>query len=729
MDLFKVFSPIAKKFGKEQENVERFLAVKISDHAVFATVWHVSDEKVQIGDVFSEKVLEKTFENLLKSTDVAISKATEQTPEVSKVVFAIPEDAITDGKIEADELTTLRKLCKELDLSPLGYVGVGEALQQYFKEVEGAPLSAILIGLDGKKGTVTLVRAGKEIGTVTFDKTPEGNISLPAEIEKNLKHFGHADALPSRIIIYDGDSDLTSLANDIMAYPWTGRLPFLHFPKVEKVHSEFVVKAVAAAGGIQMGGKLTPVPGSTHFEDQEVGGKAPDSELNHTAEMAAVAMTPEFVEVSPEEAGFTTTRETVEFQEVASPVEKLPSEKKAPSLALAEVFSSVSTKLKHLGQRSEKVSSVKRGPLPKIVFIVPVVLIILIAVLGAGIIFVPKVTVITAVDSQQFDRELNVAVGTDLKANTISATEIGTKRSVTTGQKLIGTKAKGEVTIFSVAEEKSFPAGTTLTSPSGLKFTLTRDVKVASGDAASAATVTVPVEASAIGDSFNLATGTKFSIGSFSASDYVAKNDKALSGGESHNAQVVTKADQDRLMASLSAELSDKAVGDLKTKVAENETLLPNAITQSVTKKKFSADIDGEADTVSLDLTMDFQGVSFSRTSVIELFKNKFKREFPEGYEILPAQTDIDVVETETDKNKNKTLKLGVKTQLLPNLDETKIKNEIVGKNKDAASKILLATPGVKRVKFEVQPPIFAPVTTLFLPFNKDNIKVRIVKN
>ncbi len=745
MDLSKVFSPIANRFGSKEEPVEHFLAVKISQHSVSATVWSVEKGSVQIGKVESEKILTNNFDGLLHAVDKAVTNASIDYPDITKVIFAVPLEYAADGNIDHEELTKLRRLCKELDFSPLGYVVVSEALEQYFKETEGAPLSAILVGLDGKKVSITVYKAGKEIGTMTIDKVPSSNLAMPAEIEKALKEFRHIDALPSRIILYDGDSDLSKTANEITAYPWTGRLPFLHFPKVETVSSEFVVKAVSAAGGMQMGGKLTLSDGmeSDHtvpvaaaavaIKEQE---QTPEEHLENAVEESS----PELMEVSPEEAGFVTE---VEPNEAPLVIDEEKQEEKREKVAPFAMFAGIGAFIKSLipkkkvGSEIETATAKKTRGIPKIVPIGLVLLVLIIGGVAASWYFVPKVNVITTVDSQEFNKDMTVGIsngeeieGVDetVAASFVEASEIGTKRSVATGEKLVGKKAKGNVTIYSVSEGRSFDEGTVLTSPSGLKFTLTKDVSVASGDAVSAATVTAPVEAANIGDSFNLASGTKFSIGDASQ-NYLAKNESALTGGESHMATVVTKADQDRLMASLSAELSEKALVDLQAKLDADQQLLPKAVTSTVSKKKFSKDIDAEGDTVSLDLTMDFEGVVFSQDDVIKLFKDKFSSDIPEGYELVNDDASVSVVEAKTDKNENTTLDLQLSAPLVPKTNPSQIASEIAGKNESAATALIKKTPGISDVRYEVTPGFFSPLTSMLLPLRSENINVVIVKN
>lgn len=698
MDLTRFF-PSFGKSEKKDHHLESFLAVKISKSSIYAVSWYVENGHVKIGPVGEDKINENSFEGFLKASDNAISIALAEAPNASKVVFAISPEYISDGKIEPEELHRLRRLCKELDLEPLGYVNPSEAILEYFKEKEGAPLSAILVGIDGNKIALSVFKAGKEAGAVIFEKEAGAQLSTAGEIEKGLKRFGHLEALPSRILIYDGGMDLADLANEITAYPWTGRLPFLHFPKVEQLTSEFVVMAVAFTGGMQMGGKMVPMAID----------KAPEAEL---------------VEVSPEEAGFFASSNEVEITPMPEQVNHTPNPIRATENEKPR------KQLKFPKMPSFKIGN--KGT--KIVALALIAIVILFVGLTGTVFFIPKAEIVAHVDSQEFDREMNVGVttngdesGESLKGEFLQTTEIGTNKSVVTGQKLVGKKARGNVTIYSVTDGRSFPSETLITSPSGLKFTLTKDVSVASGDAATSATVTVPVEASAIGDSFNLGAGTKFSVGNLSSSLYLAKNESAFSGGESHMAKVVTKEDQDRLMASLSGELSEKALASLQAKVEKDQKLLPNAITSSILKKKYSKDIDSEAEYLNLDLSMDFKGVVFSENEALELFRNKYGSEIAKGYEMQDAT--ISVTQAEMDKNKETNLVLRLSSRIAPRINLESITGQVAGKSQNDASEILKKIPGVKKVQFAVKPAFFAPLSKYILPINKENIKLVVINN
>lgn len=600
---------------------EQFLAVKISSSLVLATTWSTGEGKIITGLIGRGEITENGFEALLKAADGAVSQAL-GIKSSAKTIFGLTPDWIADEKISDEKLGILKKLCQELDLQPLGYVLLSEALENYFKNTEGAPLTGILIGIDGRQGWVSVYRAGKNLGTVPL---PEGE-NVPEQIEQALKRFHQVDVLPARMIIYDGQEDLTALEEKIMAHPWTKQLPFLHFPKVEIVPAEAVVRAIATVGE-----EKKPV-------------------------ISSVPAIPKF-----------------SLPKVSFPKISFPKFQFRFNLAI-----------------------------PVAGFL------LLIMALAAMVYFVPKVKTIVRLSAKSFDKEMDItAPGQVLEVN-----EIGTQKTTASGKKLVGDKAKGTVTIFNTTAAKTFPAGTTIAN-NGLKFILDNDANVATGSPAQSSQASVAVTAAEIGDKYNLPAGSLFAISSYQE----AKNDSAFSGGNSHQATVVAKEDQTRLMATLSAELTAKAQNDLRAKLSSGQSLLPNAITFQVAKKKFSKDVDQEADMVSLDLTLDFKGVVISKDEAVAKFKEKFSGEIPTGYELLSDQANLEIKTTKQDKTGNLILTSRLTAKLLPQMNKEQIIKNIAGKSAKEATKIIMAVTGVNAVDFEVSPKFFRPVINLFLPW------------
>ena len=481
----------------------------------------------------------------------------------------------------------------------------------------------------------------------------------------------------------------------------------MHFPKVEVVLAEEIVKAVAVAGGVQVGGKFESEPESL----------------------------PELEEVSLEEAGFESENagQVVhvafgQIQEISSIVEPEP-EKPLPFRKLQiPSLASLLIKLKPIFKFFQK----GKGTL------ILVFLILFLLATAVSVYFVPQTTLILKISPKTFVKEAEIIVVTDnAKSSSSSATiigsfidisEIGTKKGVASGKKLVGDKAKGTVTIYGASSSRTFPQGTILTSVDGLKFTLDHDTTIASAsDFLSPATISTTLTASGIGDNYNLPSGTKFTISGLSSSQYLAKNDSSFTGGNSHQATVVTKEDQDRLYATLSAELNSKAIGDLEAKVTSGQNLLPNAMTQVVSKKKFSRDIDSEADTISLDLTIDYRGIVFAKEDLVSIFVQKFASDIPSGFVLSDSSVKVAVKGAKNDKAGNSVLQIQLSGLLVPAIDKADLVGKISGKSLMSATQIINKLPSVSQITISTKPRLFEPITKMFLPWKKENIKVDIV--
>ncbi len=682
MDLKSVISRVSGKPQETSHSGERYLAIKLSSSEILAVTWGVTSGNVSLGKIGVEKVKSDKFEDLLAACDVAVSSALgDQELPQAKTIFGVNPDWIVEGKIVEEKLTLLKRLCKELDLKPLGYVLLGEAIETYLKEVEGAPLTAILIGMDKNNGWVTVFRAGKNLGTIPMGEGAD----IAKKIEHCLHEFTQIEVLPARMILYDGSSDLSVLEEKIMAFPWAKQLPFLHFPKVEILSSEALTKAVAIAGGTQMGGRISEIEESIEKVDQPV----------------------EVEEISAEDAGFIQDGNFGKLKDMEVAEEVVIARPSLPKINfdVKKIFS----KIPKFNRPNFK--------LPKTgLLILPVILILLIT-LGALVYFVPKTKVFVHVTPKPFRQELMATISGQF----VDVSEIGTKKGVATGQKLVGNKAHGTVTIYGAGNSRTFLAGTTVESPDGLKFVLDQSATVASAsDFLSPSTTTVTVTAFDIGDKYNL-PGTKFTFSN--TSSYLAKNDTAFTGGSSHQATVVTKSDQDRLFATLSAELTSKAQDDLNAKLESSQTLLPNAVTMVVSAKKFSNDIDTEANTISLDLTLDFKGITVSKDDLISRFLDKFSSDIADGYKLDLASAQPQIKSAKLDKSGSAVLDVTLDAKSLPAINSVDLVKNLAGKSYADAQKLILSQTGTNSVIFD------SKFKFLPLPWKPGNITLEIVSD
>ncbi len=601
---------LAARFNTKKEPPKNYVALKISLQNLTAAVWKIEGGKVKIEKTQTSSL--DDLKDLLPAADKLISEIADSLiPKPKDIFFGVLPDWIAEGKISENYLSSLKKLCQKLGFLPMGFVAIPDAVANYLKEIETAPLTAILVGIDLNKVFATIVRAGKNLGTQTAEITPTENINVL--LEKALKNFPEAEILPSRIIIYNGQTNLEKIREQILSHPWAQKLPFLHFPKVEILDTAVIIKAVAFAGG--------------------------------TAEPVQNVQP-----VSPADLGFR-REETAETPEPP---------------ALPKTF--------------------KLPPLPhfNLLFLLAPLFFILASFLAFFIYLnfftTAKIVLYVAPKILEKDQSVEVVTNKEIKpgepkilGEIIEEFLSGSKRTVTTGKKLVGTKTKGTITLYATTVGRTFPAGTVLAGVNNLKFNLDGSLTVASGSAASPASVLGNVTATGIGESYNLAAGSLLSLADYPSSSYQAKNDSAFSGGTSRQAQVVIAKDEDRLVATLSAELLTKAIDNLRGRLQPGQNLLDKAVTSTIIEKKFDRNLDDEADSIGLNLTMRFAGVIFAKEKLTELFGRLISDSIPADFVFDPQQSTIEVKSTTVDKNSRTFLNTSFQAKLLPKIDRDKI--------------------------------------------------------
>ncbi|MDO8515321.1 MAG: baseplate J/gp47 family protein [bacterium] len=663
-------------FGRKKEPEKKFLALRVGMQSLTSVLWSVMDGKVVIGKTEHSSLPSLKNEDFLPVLDKVVSSVSEgEIPEPKEILFGLATDWVAEGKIIEPQLSLLRKTCRELELTPIGFVVIPEAIANYYKELESTPLTAILIGIEVSKLYVSFVRAGKIIKTEIVDVLDSSEFNVL--IEQALKKFVDVEVLPSRMLIYNGGEDLEKLKEQILSYPWTQKLPFLHFPKIEIVIDSDVVKAVAIAGGTEMGGVIEPVVSEvvdTGFViEQDIKTELPKAKFN--------------------------------FVDLKNKLPKLP-----------------------------KLNFDFSGKLPLIIGVLAIGILV-IGIIGYVAVtkYVIKNQVVLTVVPKIIDdqREITIVTSgeigeTDPKilATKIDVEETGTKRGVATGKKIVGDKAKGAITIYGTTMGRTFPAGTTIIS-NGLKFVMDDAVTIASGSAYPPATATVNVTASGLGDSYNLPAGTYFEIKDYPQSSFRGKNDSGFTGGSSRQVLVVTKQDQDRLVATLSAELAEKGQVDLKNKLGFDQNILDGSITSVVSKKKFDRDVDTEADSVGLTLTSTVTGVILDQRQLAIKIGKLVADKIPADFNFNPELAQISISGSKVSKTNNVVLMVKFSAKLTPKIDTAAATKSILGKDFLKAQQILSSINNVAGSDVLLTPSFLGFLK--LVSSNPANIKMEVV--
>jgi hypothetical protein len=790
---------------EKKPKVEYFLALLLRDEKASALIVEQAQGKITIigkhESFFTSNLEHATEEEIGQVLDTAISGAEETIPanvEVKNTIFGVKDTWVEEKSIKKDYLAKLKQLCHQLDLVPMGFIVISEALAHLIQKEEGAPLSALLTEVGKYSATVSLFRAGKLIETKhgPIEDTPM------ATVDSLLKRFERVEIFPSRVILFhagivDTGTDVAnandSLAQKFIAHQWSKSLPFLHVPQVSILPAGFDGKAIVAGAATQLGYEMVGLPVDikdtgikTYEKHHEIASeKAIEKE---TADEKAIEQKEEsqivedesdlptetLSKVKADNFGFIREQDVATMPIIETPdedeelideesekvdhhkgqkeTEELDEEENDDEEYFREEDADeeqVAPKRKHSGIKFSPIgafagifSPMKRARLPKmkiplggkLTLFIPLLLLLIVGIVSLYI-FKLKATVALVVAPKMIDESQKVifspSAENDFSQGVIAAKEVtisldGDSSTNTSGQKEVGDKAKGTVTIYNSDEaKKTLNAGTVLTSSNGLDFITDKDIVIASasGDIFSgvkSGTAQVSVVAKNIGSDYNLPSNTKFSVSGSSV--LAAKNDSAFSGGSKKKVTVVAKKDTDKLLIDLPKSLEQKAREQLGSKLSNDEVLLSQFTEESFEKKDFDKNVDEQATTVKLTGTVKFTAVAYRKDDVVQYAQTALKNKYSQDQTIPEKDIASSVSGVKQREDKNISAVLDIKAGLLPRLDTPKIAKTITGKSYSDVQEYVRGLPQVERADISLSPGI--PFLPKLLPRMTDNITI-----
>jgi len=697
---------LLNKFKSTKDEPKKFLALEITDEIVQAAVWHVVEgrtELVTTGSPVEWGGDSGEVSTLLSASDATISQAVEGlTTEPTETIFGVTTSWIKDDKLEPAKLTIIKQICDEFELKALGFVDILDSVIRQLKVEEGVPPTALLIQVYKKNLTINLVTQGKVLASVTTTRTTDAT----TDVEGALAKLSSDEFLPSRLLIFDGMQDLSSLVQQLVAHNWSTRFKFLHIPQVNALPRGIAVRSVAEAGGAEVAKAIGFAVTNP-----------PQAESPSSASPAPV----EVELAKPESLGFS-----------ATPQAQAP----APSLSATKrrQFHLPPLKLPHFSFTRPHFPRPSRLLLPLIAFV------LLLALLLGAVWYLPHSTIAISVTPMPLLESLTLTLDPSLKEADIEAHRIpgeliehsvtGEESAPSTGHKLVGDSASGSVTLYNrTALTKNFTKGTVLSS-GNLKFTLDSDVIVASKTAGVdyvdvPGKATVKVVASSIGSDSNLPSGSEFAVSSFSKETYIAKNDSPLTGGTSKEAQVVTKADQASLLQSLQAKLLSQASKELRAESGQGTGIYPLESSAKLVDTIYSSDVGEEADEFKVSTSLTVSAIKYQVQDVEKLVSDLVDKSIPSGYMRLSEPPLVELSQTGETTADNLEVTAKVTINLIPIQDSAELAGRLRGASLDEVPSLLSTVPGYKDFSVSFVPHLLKRYFH-HLPRNPDNIRLVI---
>lgn len=700
MELPNILGTFFKK-GSSPEN--NYLSLVVTPDRVLATIWIFENEQVKtLG--WGHKTL--TSEDLLlNQAAIAIDSAGQQAKvDVKKTVFGLSNSYLENGALSQTAAKTLKRLSEELELDPEAFVPLAAAVNHLLKAEEATTPQAVAIGIFGDFCEVHLL----EGGTAKESRTSQSPVNI--EKIKNLINALKVEdrQLPARIVIY-GASETSDLAEKITKADWSDI--FMHEPKIDFLDDTELSRSVAYAQAADVLG-------------YEVQIKGPEEESQATAQESNKANQLGFVEG---EDILLSSQKTPEPAEIPAPIANVtpPTDAQHKARNWRLPLPSIAAFLRFF-----KIPS--PASYGKKIAIGSVALLFLLIV--GAFVYGQSATVaevVIKVNGQELKKDFAAKVqadgSTSVDQETIGGREIvgrasGSQKTVTTGKKILGDPARGEVTVFNwTNSQKSFAGGTGLITKSGIKFTLESDIEVASRSATVPGQTAAKVQAAEVGPNGNLEAGQDFSFQEFDQLSYSAINSAAFSGGAERQTTVVTQEDADRLEKELSQTLTQKAKEDLKNQ-AGGQNLVDDAVLIKIQKKQFDKNVDEETPLLNLDMEVETSAIVFSQDDLKKLLAEVFKDEAPENRQILPENIRPEDLKATRDDD-GLQISGSAKIELIPKINLDELRAQIAGKSvKEARAKVKqIQEVAQVEVNFKPNIPIVGSI-----PRNKSKIEFKI---
>ncbi|MDP3724397.1 MAG: hypothetical protein Q8R11_02060 [bacterium] len=704
MNLPALFSGFKKE--PEASQSARLILIFLPHH-VLAAVW----SETPGGKPEVHGMGKKPFESLDILTEAAggaIDAAVEASGrDVEEVVFGVLDAWVEDGDLDTTYANRLRELSRELELKPIAFVPLVQALAHLLKIRESVPPTAILVGVDTQDVHVGIVQTGRIVGTAS----EQVHEHVGQAVENAIRAIGCRDHLPSRLLLFGGEH-VHEIQEDLLAYPWLQRLPaFLHFPKLTLLSDRDLVDAlVAAAGG--------ETPQASRMEETQektspfgfVRGKDIASEPEHALPEEHIVHTP-----APR----------------WSPLPNIhrPS---IPSFVPA-MFRRASANLS--GLRFSTMSFVFAG--------IAVCVIGFLTSLFLLLWFLPRATVTFVLKTERLEREAKMKVDPDVtEVQTDTQTIPGERRVVqekergsvkTTGKTTVGEKATGAIALFNKSPVvRRLSGGTELTAQgSGLSFVLKDDVTIASQSStvdsqertiSTPGSVDVTIEALNIGVEGNLAVSTEFSVAGFSLDVLKAKAKGALTGGASHEVASVTLEDQEKLRGTILASIIRRAQEKLRADLPADAVFVDKAVQTTILSMTNDFDVGEEAGELGGLADVEVAAVVYRKSDLDTLLARSVQDAVPAGFELVPEETQTQIDVETVENNGSMILRVFFETHLLPHIDKKAVVDRIAGKRSRDALDVLKREPNVLDVSIDLWPKFPDWIATL--PRREDRITI-----
>lgn len=333
----------------------------------------------------------------------------------------------------------------------------------------------------------------------------------------------------------------------------------------------------------------------------------------------------------------------------------------------------------------------------------------------------PKANIVVKAQTSRIEINESLNIGKNLETNneksTFKAEEQTLSKTVTekfraTGEKNIGNKASGTITVQNCDSSSSIevPAGTTFTSSNGLSFVSSQAATVPGGSF-SGGSCSAPGEANVTatadkpGGEYNLASGTSYTLSG--QSGFVTGYGGQMSGGTTQMAKVITQADVDEAKNKLSQQNNEEAKQELSAKFNKDSTYILGAtFTVTSSQPTVSPAVDTQADEGTATMQITYTMLALSKDEFNSYLDSKIEGKIDKNKQEIYENGIENIKLSLTSQDGSKTFLFSAKANAYvgPKYDKDEIAKEISGKRFSEVVKTLESRPGVSSADVKFSP-------------------------
>lgn len=308
------------------------------------------------------------------------------------------------------------------------------------------------------------------------------------------------------------------------------------------------------------------------------------------------------------------------------------------------------------------------------------------------------------------------ATAANVPAISKDSKKVDTEKAAATGQKNVGEKASGTVSVrLSDCSQSQvlIPAGTGVSSNS-LTFITQADISLSSvkigntcknTDFPTFSSGSVKVVAQNAGDQYNLSGGRAYSVSGFA--NVVGTDSTAMTGGTNKTVTVISQSDIDGLKQKLADKSKGTALTELK-KAFSDEGLqaIDETLSASPAAISSSPNVNDEASEVTVTSTVTFTLLGVKQDDLKTLVENAAKKQIDTSKQGISDNGLSKAVFKVTDKKSATEQKMTVETTVSTGtqINQDELKKQIAGKKRGEVQTIIQAYPGVKDVNVQYSP-------------------------